>query len=142
MNAGTDLDMDNTNKKMSIASSLICQLVSHGNIQKKRRANYKQLADALNQIPGCRLPYRDLPENIVPYVLPVIVESPDPAYQNIRSQGIYIQRWEPDYHGNVTGHCQNSDYYANHLFQIPCHQELSSEDITNISRVIAGALSK
>lgn len=142
MNAGTDLDMDSINRKMSIASSLICKFVSHGTIQKKRRANYTQLADALDQVPGCRLPYRDLPEDIVPYVLPVIVERADPTYQDIRRQGVYIQRWEPGYHGNITGHCDTSDYYANHLFQIPCHQELSSEDITNISRVIEDALSK
>jgi len=138
--SGTEVDTKNINTKMSLTSGLISKLVSHGRIKEQRRANYEHLAGNLDSIPGCTVLHDTLPEGVVPYVLPLLVNKPDPAYQDIRRQGIHIQRWEPAYHGNITGHCQTSDHYANHLFQIPCHQELTARDIADISCVIEDAL--
>lgn len=108
----------------------------------RRRRNYQLLAELLDGCPNARVLRPDLPDQAVPYVLPLQVDNPDRYYQHIRAAGVSLYRWDlvrwpgvPDFPHDVGG------AWSHQIFQLSVHQDLCSRDIENIARTVRAILS-
>lgn len=126
---GFDFEPRWIDTRISLFSLKITRLVSTNRIIEKRIKNYQWLSDALSDLPGCQRLYPKLPEGVVPYVFPLIVDRVDPAFINLRMRGIPLLRWEFLDDEVDAATCANSHHYSRHLVQIPCHQELRQGEL-------------
>lgn len=95
----------------------------------RRRDNYQALAAAMAGIPGTRLVFPQLPESAVPYVLPIWVDNPDDRYYALKQQGIPVFRWDWLWTGTPVIAGDHGRRWSRHIFQLPCHQDLTARDI-------------
>lgn len=108
----------------------------------KRRRNYQLLAGLLCDCPNAHVLRPDLPDQAVPYVLPLQVDNPDRYYQRIRAAGVSLYRWDlvrwpgvPDFPHDVGA------VWSQQIFQLSVHQDLCTRDIENIARTVRTILS-
>lgn len=126
---GFDFQPSWINTRISNFSRWTSRLVSTNRIVERRIRNYHWLSDALADLPNSRRLYPELPEGVVPYVFPLVIDRVDPAFINLRRKGLPLLRWE-FLENEVDGSsCENSHYYSRHLVQIPCHQELRQAEL-------------
>ena len=78
----------------------------------------------------------DLPEGAAPYVFPLYVDDPEPSYQRVRSVGVPIYRWDEIWPGTPVIEGDHGPGWSKHVFQLGCHQDLSSEDIDAIADTV------
>jgi len=93
-----------------------------------RRIGFQRLAEALGANRKLTLPFRELPGDAWPYVLPVLVERGHEVAQQLRARGIPVFQWDR----SPTGDCEVAARYAKSLLQVPCHQGLSHADFDAI----------
>jgi hypothetical protein len=110
---------------MSATSRTLMRCTSVSRLIAKRRANYAKLLAAFTGHPGCRPLRGALPDDVVPYVFPLLVDTPDRSFPRLKMRGVPLFRWE-DVDASV---CPVSAHYSRHLYQLPCHQELSTADL-------------
>ena len=78
--------------RMSSVSRLLLNNVSLKRITEKRRSNYSYLVEALSRLEGIRPIRRELPEDVVPYVVPLYADSPDEVFNSLMNQGMPLYR--------------------------------------------------
>jgi dTDP-4-amino-4,6-dideoxygalactose transaminase len=103
----------------------------------RRRRNYRALAAAFANVPGCRALYGDLPEGVVPYMFPLLVDAPAEVFPALKNAGVPLFRWEDI----DAAACAVSARYASELLQVPCHQELREDELRWMVDTIAAAVS-
>lgn len=138
---GFDFDPRWVNKRMSLMSRFIGRFASTQRIVDNRRANYIYLQEAFADVPGCRPVHPSLADDVVPYVFPMIVDSLDPAFLNMRRKLAPVLRWEFLWDGVDRDVCPVSFEYSRRLVQIPCHQEYKREELAWMVKVVCEELS-
>jgi dTDP-4-amino-4,6-dideoxygalactose transaminase len=128
-------------KKMSSFSRAILALSSFSSNIEIRRQNYLMMQDAFLGVSGCRSLFPELPEGVVPYAFPLLVEQPDPAFGNLRRDGLPLICWRELPEDVDADSFPVSVHYSRHLFQIPCHQALTEGEIGWMVERISAALS-
>jgi dTDP-4-amino-4,6-dideoxygalactose transaminase len=123
--------------RMSAASRLVLRLANHGQSIARRRAIYAQYANGLAAVDGGRPLRSDLPEGVVPYVFPFVLDSPDRSFHALRAAGVPIYRWE-----DVEESCATARQYKTRLVQFPCHQSLKEREVVALIRTIREVLEK
>lgn len=118
----------------------ISGIVCRSRIVERRRANYAGLAARLLRIDGARALFPELPEGATPYVFPLYVEKPEASYQKLRSEGIPIFRWDEIWPGTPAIVGDHGLDWANRVFQLGCHQDLSSSDIEAIAGTVRACI--
>jgi len=113
-------------KKISLPSKLVIHFADKNRIICKRRTNYKKIVQELCNIPNGKPLFMELTDDIVPYMVPFILEKPHLHFNKLKMEGVPIWRWEE----SAIGYCANTDNYAFNLLQLPCHQELTHQEIT------------
>jgi perosamine synthetase len=98
----------------------------------RRQRNYRRLAAALKDVPGCRPLFPELPDTVVPYVFPLLVDSPATVFPQLKNARVPLYRWETI----ERGVCPVSERYASHLLQVPCHQDLRDEELRWMTETI------
>jgi hypothetical protein len=126
---GFGFDVAWLNKAMSICSRFIIQGTSQKRIIEHRRMNFLRLLDALDKLPYCRPLYTSLPETVVPYVFPFLVEKPEFIFPELKRKRVPILRWDFLASRIDASLCPVSADMALKLFQFPCHQELRSDEL-------------
>jgi perosamine synthetase len=111
--------------KMSAASHAFLRSTSISRLIARRRRNYRAMHDAFSSQPGCRPFFEYTPEEVVPYVFPLVVDDPDKAFPLLKSRGVPLFRWEQV----DVSVCDVATRLSQQLFQLPCHQELSARDV-------------
>ena len=101
-----------------------------------RRRNYTALANRLTHIDGARALRATLPEMAAPYVFPLYVGEPAASYQRLRSAGVPIFRWDETWPETPALDGDRGLDWADHVFQLGCHQDLSLQDIENIATTV------
>jgi dTDP-4-amino-4,6-dideoxygalactose transaminase len=139
---GFGLDEVWIHKKISCFSKLIIRTSPLVDIAAKRRRNYQTINDALAALPGCHPLFKQLPEHTVPWVYPLYVNHPEKYFNKLKMQGIPIWRFGEFLDPSVTEKtCPVSVEYSRHIFQFPCHQSLSPQEIdwmlTQITKTFA-----
>jgi hypothetical protein len=110
---------------MSWPSVLAMRAMSWSHIITGRRRNYQWLAERVEGLQGVRVVFPELPEHVVPYVVPLLLDSWSAAFESLKAHGVPLFRWE-DVPGGI---CDISTHYSWQLFQIPCHEELRQEEL-------------
>jgi perosamine synthetase len=101
-----------------------------------RRANYLALLAHFKNVHGCHPLIADLPEYAAPYVFPLWVDDPETKYQQLRLAKVPLYRWDwlwpntPTYAGDL------GIVWSRHVFQLPCHQDLTPTQIAALATTI------
>lgn len=114
---------------LSIALSLESTL-PRGRIIARRRQNFALYARHFAPVREMKeiFPWTD--ESAVPYVFPLWVEEADRIYQELRSQGLPVFRWDRIWPGTPQMTDDLGPSWSHHVLQFLCHQDLSEADIT------------
>ncbi len=140
---GFGLDPDWVYKKNSVLSEW---LIKHADSKQSafcRRENYKKIDLALSKLDHCHPLFTDLPENTVPFVYPLYVDNPKECFTQLKQLGVPIWRFGEFLDAEVTmDTCPTSVEYSEHIFQFPCHQSLTKQEIEWMITQISNTLSK
>ncbi|MEZ5525864.1 MAG: DegT/DnrJ/EryC1/StrS family aminotransferase [Pseudomonadales bacterium] len=96
----------------------------HRQSAQRRRDHYQRLLEQLQGLGFARPLFAELQEGVVPYVFPLLLKD-EGLFSLIRKKGIPLYRWEEV----MATHCPVSMQYRRLLVQLPCHQDLTTEDI-------------
>jgi perosamine synthetase len=128
---GYGLDEEWIHSRSSVFSRWIIKHQVKDRIADKRRRNYLKLASSLSSLPHSYPLFSELPKGIVPLVFPLYVESPQQYFDPLKRAGVPIWRFGEFLDDDITqGICQNSVELSAHLFQFPCHQDLTDNEIS------------
>ena len=120
---------------MQQSSSRISQFIiehsNHKKIKQKRRNNFKFLLKHLEHSKAGKPLFSILPDDIVPYVFPFILNNPQ-SFDIIKNRGLALFRWEE----LAESDCSISHFYRDCLVQIPCHQDLTQSNLNDILTII------
>jgi len=107
----------------------------HTNLQQslyRRQQNCKLLMAGLVNARLGRLLWQEVPDDCAPYVIPFVLDDGRSFYQ-LRKRGLQVYRWEE----LAPADCLVSKDYRQRLIQIPCHQDLTPDDIIQIIAAIS-----
>jgi len=107
------------------ASHILMKYSRLRNIIGLRRKNYVRLIEGIAQIQHLKPLFPELPDHVVPYMLPVLLESGEADFDRLKRAGIPLWRWEE----LAVSDCPVSQCYRLQLLQIPCHQNLTLSEI-------------
>lgn len=110
--------------------------VQHGRIVARRRRYYEWWLKALQGVGGARALFPTLPDGVVPYAFPLVLDQPEPAFSALRHAGIPMWRWED----GALCDCPVATRYRTNLVQLPLHQELDEEEVRWMTRTAAAIL--
>ncbi len=107
-------------------------VVAHSDLHRvvsARRRHYLDLLERLSSLCGARPLLPALEEHAVPYVFPLWVDDPEPRFRAARARGLPVFRW--DWLWPSTPEIPGDEGWqrARHVFQLPCHQDLSRSDL-------------
>jgi dTDP-4-amino-4,6-dideoxygalactose transaminase len=91
----------------------------------RRRANYRRWLRAVADLPHCRPLYAELPETVVPYMFPLLIEQPLPHFYWLKQLGVPVWRWDE----MAASACPVAGDYRLRLLHLPCHQSLSDTEM-------------
>jgi dTDP-4-amino-4,6-dideoxygalactose transaminase len=117
-------------------ATLIAGLCNIEHIARRRRANYRRWSDAMQGLPHCRPLFRDLPDDCVPYMFPLVIDRPQTHFYLLKKLGVPIWRWDD----MAQSSCAVSQHYREHLLHLPCHQALSDQGLSWMTRAVATAM--
>lgn len=127
---GYGLEENWIHKSTSLSSRFIINHSSTTRIIEKRKENYQILHRALSQLRTARPLFSDINSSFVPLVFPLFVEIPEKSFDKLKKQGVPIWRFGEYLDKQITGtFCPNSIALSAHVFQFPCHQELTNEEL-------------
>ena len=110
-------------------------------IAKTRRENYLYLNKRLQDLPGIQPLYDSLPEGVVPYVYPALVDNPETVFPILKNKGVPILRFGEFLWDDVNEEtCPVSIDLSRRVFQFPCHQELKRTEMDWMIKEIKAAL--
>ncbi len=122
--------------RMSRHSRSLIRRLPRERMVRIRRGNFTRLLHALQAVPGARPLFPQLPDQVVPYVFPLLVAGVDTVFPVLKRAGVPILRWE-DIDRSV---CPVSTQYSSQLLQFPCHQEVTGAELEWMIRTITAAL--
>jgi dTDP-4-amino-4,6-dideoxygalactose transaminase len=104
--------------------------VSRRRIVARRRRNFEHLHLGLSNLPGMRPLLPRLSRDVVPYTFPIWVDDLRRIFPRLEDRAIPMQRfgqflWD----GVDEAVCPSSGALSHHCLQLPCHQELSLEEL-------------
>lgn len=141
---GYGLDEAWIHRRATVFSKRIIAHQKKQRIVELRRTNYLRLHSALATLPNSRALFESLPDEVVPLVFPLYVEQPEKHFHTLKSQGVPIWRFGEFLDEEVTDQvCGASTNLSAHVFQFPCHQELTDDEIAwMIERITAELTTK
>ena len=116
-------------RRISFASQQLVERLPVARIVARRRENYRRLDAALRDLADARPLFAGLPDGVVPYVFPLLVERPDRVFRRLKTDGVPLFRWERLWNDDAARTDPLSARYATEIFQLPCHQELTDADL-------------
>jgi perosamine synthetase len=124
-----ELDLTLAFSRLTSTCRWLVKTADLGRIAASRRRNYEVLVARLATLPGVRPLYPTLPEGAAPYVFPLWVEQPEARYAALKTAGVPVFRWDRRWPGTTSHPGDHGLQWSQHVFQLPCHQDLSDEDI-------------
>ena len=115
-------DPQDVERDVTFYTSLLLKILGSEQAAHRRRQHYQQLAAMLGTLRGVKLLHDRLPDDVVPYVLPLLLDDGPRQFDALRGAGIPLYRWEE----LIPSHCETSNDYRTRLVQLPCHQDLSA----------------
>ena len=94
-------------------------------IIRRRRENFRYYLKRLQTQRNLRPLYGCLPEQVVPYVFPLLLSLPEQHFPRLKMRAVPIWRWEE----LADSGCGTSQNYRLKLLQLPCHQSLHRREL-------------
>jgi perosamine synthetase len=120
--------------RSTAASRIISAYASRAHIVATRRAHYAQLVREFTGVSNCRPLFPRLPDNVVPYMFPLLIDSLPNVFAALEDRAVPMQRFGqfpwPEMSGDV---CGLTKHLSTHLIQLPCHQELTQDEVTGLA---------
>ncbi len=132
-------DPGKSNSRLPTFHKYLFGAVAHQgrHIAGRRRDNYRQLLDKLRGVPGCRPIIADLPDDVVPYMLPLWIDDLPRVFPLLEDAAMPMQRFGQFLWPGVDARtCPVSARYSRFVIQIPCHQELTQDDMERMAATI------
>ena len=98
-----------------------------------RRRHYEHWLQATRDLPGCRPLFSSLPDDCVPYMFPLLIERPQADFFTLKRLGVPVWRWDE----TAVSDCETASSYRLRLLHLPCHQELSTDDLLWMTAAVA-----
>lgn len=134
-NSGDFAEFDGSwiDKKPMVVSRFVMRSFSKERVVARRRRNYGILLNGLADLPGCRLLNPDLPDDVVPYMFPLWLDRLDDIFSRLEDDAVPMQRFGQFLAPGVDeSMCEVSARHSHHGLQLPCHQELSRDELASI----------
>lgn len=122
---------------------LLPRLLPTGRNAARRRANFALLAETLSGLPGVYPLFGALPDDAVPYVLPLRVEGParaDAVYARLRRERLPVLRWDQVWPGSPQWPDDPGTAWRREVLQLLCHQDLAAGEVQEIAARVRAAL--
>ena len=127
---GYALDPDWIYPRMSRVSEFILAYSRIDRIFEGRRAKYRRIVEALDGVPGIKPLFDDLPPGTAPLVVPMIMQDSEAVFPILKNAGVPIWRFGEYLYPQVNESiCRNSVFLSSHVFQFPCHPDLTDKEI-------------
>ncbi len=123
------LDPSWLDRRISFASQQLVERLPVGRIIARRRRHYRRLGEALGDLPGARPLYDHLPDGVVPYIFPLWVDRPGRVFARLKNDGVPLFRWERLWDEEAMRIDPLAARYATEIFQLPCHQEITDDEL-------------
>ena len=117
-------------RRISFASQQLVEHLPVGRIIARRRHNYARMAEALTDLADARPLFARMPDAVVPYVFPLWVERPERVFRRLKEDAVPLFRWEHLWDDDAARTDPVSARYATEIFQFPCHQELTDDNVS------------
>jgi hypothetical protein len=128
-----EFDGDWIDMKPMAVSRFVMRTFSKQLVVEQRRRNYGILLNGLEDLPGCRPLEPELPDDVVPYMFPLWVDELDEVFSRLEDDAVPMQRFgqflAPGIDESV---CEVSARLSHHALQLPCHQDLSEDELASI----------
>jgi dTDP-4-amino-4,6-dideoxygalactose transaminase len=121
-------------------NDLLLAFFDYEAIARRRRDNYTFLAEAFKGMTGARPLFPDLPPTAVPYVFPLYVDRADDVHGYLRSVGVPVLRWNWLWQPMPRLEDDCGIAIAYQTMQLPCHQSLTSSDLSQVVAHLRDAL--
>ncbi len=110
-------------------SRAVLGLSSRQRLCRRRRSHYLALEQAVRGLPGCRPLHAALPDAVVPWVFPLLVDQPETAFQRLQAAGVPLVRFGVPL---WPGAGAEAEALARRVLGLPCHQALSAGELAAI----------
>ena len=123
------LDPTWLDRRISFASQQLVERLPVERIIARRRRHYRRLDQALRGLPGARPLFDRLPAGVVPYIFPLWVDCPARVFARLKNDGVPLFRWERLWDEEAMRVDPLAARYAMEIFQLPCHQEITDDEL-------------
>ena len=105
-------------------------------IASRRRQLFQRWLQHTNTLTEAHPLFDTLPEHVVPYMFPLLLEQPARDFAPLKRAGVPIWRWDE----LMPSGCATSRKYGLALLQLPCHQSLKESDVDWMAHTLRQAL--
>lgn len=132
---------DLQNRRMSAITAWQLQHLDPTDAIRRRRQNYLTLRDHIADIPGITVMEHNLPADVCPLGLPILVKTRDAVARALSAKGLASTPWWSGYHRKLDW-SQTSDarYLKDHLLLLSVHQDLDTTQMQAQARYLADIL--
>ncbi len=134
-----EFDESWANRRASWFTRFVLRTANLGRIASLRRRNYARLLDGFHGLPDTTILFPALPEGVVPYVFPLLVED-ERVFPALKRRGVPIVRF-----GEFLWEGVNDPValeYSRKVLQFPCHQEMTRRELDWIVAEVRDAVLK
>lgn len=119
----------------------ISRHVPASRLAKRRRENYHRMLAHFAGLPGCRPLITNVPDGVVPYMFPLLVDNLAAVFPRLEDLAVPVQRFGQFLWSGVDETtCPHSARYSKHLIQLPCHQDLRDEELDWILATVSNVI--
>jgi perosamine synthetase len=136
---GLEFDESWLGRRPSRFTRFVLAFSNRRRIARLRRENYAILLDGFRGLPGTRVLLPAMPEGVVPYVFPLLVED-EGVFPALKRRGVPIVRF-----GEFLWEGADDPValeYSRKVLQFPCHQEMTREELDWIVAEVREAVLK
>ena len=136
-----EFDPNCVNLGMSSISKRILKRVNIAKVIERRRRNYEHLRDAVQSMKGVTVPYPTLPQNICPWVFPLLVHGVKDLQLILRDRGIPAATWGGVIHPSlILEQFPSARFLYNNLLFLPIHQSMEEKDLQAMISILGEVL--
>lgn len=136
-----EFDLSCVNLRMSSISRRILKRTNIAKVIEKRRRNYDHLRNAVESMGGVTALYPILPENICPWVFPLLVHRVKDLQLILRARGIPATTWGGVIHPSLNmEQFPSARFLYKNLVFLPIHQSMEEQDLQAMIRILGEVL--
>lgn len=128
-----------TIKPMSWISHRALRSQNFAECPRARKRNFNWWLERLQGFPGVKPVFDSLPEGVVPFSFPVLVQNRDIVRERMRRRGVYLGAGFPEapvVPPTLANDFANSRYFAENLLELPVHQNLCTQHLEKVAALL------